>query len=120
MGGLTSRRSAGVPARDNAACSSACGGGPLTSQTEDDEVQPIVAPHVAGETNPWRIAAELRRLVAERNRCDEAGWRPTVLSSLLLWRNAQLAAFDRAVRSTRCARVHDARELDLASRAIRS
>ena len=59
-----------------------------------DEVQPVVAPHVADETNPWRIDAELRRLVAERNRCDEElGRVASVFSSLGLWRDAQFASF---------------------------
>ena len=59
-----------------------------------EEVQPIVAPHVADETNPWRIDAELRRLVAERNRCDEEFGRvATAFSSLGLWRDAQFASF---------------------------
>src|SRR5207253_3803042 len=59
-----------------------------------DQVQPIVAPYVAGETNPWRIDAELRRLVAERNRCDEEFGRvATAFSSLGLWRDAQFASF---------------------------
>jgi len=59
-----------------------------------DEVQPIVAPHVGDETNPWRIDAELRRLVAERNRCDEEFGRvASVFSGLGLWRDAQFASF---------------------------
>src|SRR6266446_5501222 len=35
------------------------------------EVQPIKAPEFSGEIDPWRIDAELKRLVQRRNRWDE-------------------------------------------------
>ena len=64
-----------------------------------DEVEPVIAPHVAGETNPWRIDAELRRLVAERNRWDEEFGRvAAVFSNLGLWRDAGFASFPQYCR----------------------
>lgn len=59
-----------------------------------DRVDPVPAPVATGETDPWRVDAELRRLAGLRARWDDVFGRLAMLFRMLgLWRDAGFASF---------------------------